>query len=215
MDHARRLAQYKQATLTEPGDPANWRGLCRAAEALHVWGEVTGALDRLIAMSDDRSALARLQAKKAHVLECDVVDLPKARHHYEKALQAEPTWIWPYLALAMLDLQERRWNRAIAHANHALEIGGGEAPERPWLLLVKAIASQRVSVSMGPQSTFFRQLRGPAPATARDPGEVAFVEAKARLPELAGATPDTFLADGAAAVRFVVERCPRPALDAM
>lgn len=212
MDHARRMAQYQEAILQEPGDPANWRGLCRSAEALHVWPEMLKALDRLIALADDRALAARLHAKKAHVLERELGDLVTARTHYEKALQGSAGWGWPYLALAMLDLRERRWNRAIAHANHALELVGPEAAERPWLLLVKAIAGQRVSVSLGPQSTFFRQLRAPQ-ATPADPSTTAFLDARARLPALAGYTAEQFLSDGAAAVAFVTDRCPRPALD--
>ncbi len=215
MDHARRMAQFRQAAQAEPSDPSNWRGLCRAAEALHLWAEVTAALDHLIALADDRAALARLHAKKAHVLDRHVEDFPSARGHYERAMQSEPNWVWPYLALAMLDLRERRWNRAIAHANHGLELAAHDAAERPWLILVKAIAGQRVSVSLGPQSTFFRQLRGPAPSATPDPGAAAFAEARGRLPELAGLSAEAFLSDGAAAVRFVTDRCPRPMLDAM
>ncbi len=213
MDHARRLAQYREAIAREPGDPANWRGFCRAAEALHLWTEVTPALDRLIALADERALASRLHAKKGDLLERRLNDLPAARTHYERSLQSEPTWSWPYLALAMLDLRERRWSRAIAHANHALELAHPDAAERPWLLLVKAIAGQRVSVSLGPQSTFFRALRSPQAPAAPDPSQKAFVEARQRLPELVGQTAESFLSDGAAATQFVVERCPRPMLD--
>jgi hypothetical protein len=213
VDHARRMAQYQEAIRQEPGDPANWRGLCRAAEALHVWPEVLTAIDRLVPLTDDRAVVARLHAKKADVLERGVADLGRARTHYEKAMQGAPGWVWPYLALATIDLRERRWNRAIAHANHGLELAPGDARERPWLQLVKAIAGQRVSVSLGPQSSFFRALRSPQAPAAPDPSTAAFLDARARLPELAGMSPEAFLTDGATAIAFVVERCPRPTLD--
>jgi tetratricopeptide (TPR) repeat protein len=210
-DAARRLAHYQDAVRQEPGDLTNWRGLCRAAEQLHVWGEVNRALDKLITLAEDRGQASRLHAKKGHLLD-STGDRVLARTHFERALQNAPTWTWPYLAIATLDLRERRWSRAIAHANHALETASPDAPERPWLLLVKAVASQRVSVSMGPQSTFFRGLRGPTPST-EDPARTAFLEAQSRLPALRGVTFEDWLADEAAAVSFLGEQAPRPVLD--
>ena len=65
---------------------------------------------------------------------------------------------------------------------------------------------------MGPQSTFFRGLRGSTTGELPDPGERAFRQAASQLPELAGVGYRSWLEDEVAAMRFVRERMPRPSL---
>lgn len=205
------MVSFRAAVEAEPADAAGWKGLVRAAVELRIWREVATCLERLQALTSDRKELAPILALRAQVLDLHLSDTANARPLYEKALMYQPDRVWLYLALGETDLRQRRWSRAAAHADHGLELCGPDTVERPWLLLVKAVASQRISVSMGPQSTFFRGLRGPS-TQAEDPGEKAWRLAAARLPELVGVSYRAWLEDEAAAVRFIHDRMPRPPL---
>ncbi len=205
------MVSFRAAVEAEPADAQAWRGMVRAAIELRIWREVAACLERLQGLTTERKDLSPLLALRGQVLDQHLGDLSNARPLYEKALMYQPDRVWLYLALAEADLRLRRWSRAAAHADHGLELCGPDTAERPWLLLAKAVASQRISVSMGPQSTFFRELRGPTPQH-EDPGEKAWRLASARLPELVGVSYRAWLQDEASAVAFIRDRMPRPPL---
>lgn len=211
-DPAGALDAFREALDAEPGDLDAWRGTVRAALALRLWAEVVRALDRVLSLASDKAELAAAHVLRGQVLDREQGDPAGAGAHYERSLVVLPDQVWPYLALAELDLRGRRWSRAIAHADHGLEFAPPDAAERPWLLLVKAIASERVSTSLGPQSVFFQRLRGGSGPDA--PGEAAYLQARARVPALAGLSYRAWLEDAPSAVRFVGEHMPRPALSA-
>jgi tetratricopeptide (TPR) repeat protein len=183
--------------------------MARAAVALRIWSEAAASLERVLALSTERADQVAAHLARGSILDRSLGDAEGARKHYEKALLVHPDQPWPYLGLAELDLRVRRWSRAIAHVDHGLELCKADTAERPWLLLVKAIARQRVSVSLGPQSTFFRGLQG----GQADDGERIFRLAQERIPALAGLSYREWLADTDAASRFVREGMPTPPLD--
>lgn len=206
------LVAFREAAEAEPSDVGAWRGMVRAALELRIWREAATCLAQVEALTSDRAELAILMTLRGQILDLHLTETAPARDLFEKALMYQPDRIWLYLALAEIDLRQRRWSRGIAHTDHGLELCSPDAAERPWLLLVKAVASQRISVSMGPQSTFFRELRGSTSGELPDPGERAFRQAARHLPELAGLGYRTWLEDEASAMRFIRERMPRPPL---
>ncbi|MCA9491870.1 MAG: tetratricopeptide repeat protein [Myxococcales bacterium] len=207
------LASFREAVELEPADAGAWRGMVRASLELRIWREAATCLAQLESLTSDRADLAVLMTLRGQILDLHLAETPQARDLYEKALMYQPDRLWLYLALAEIDLRQRRWSRGIAHTDHGLELCSPSAAERPWLLLVKAVASQRISVSMGPQSTFFRGLRGSTTGEVPDdPGERAYRQAARHLPELAGLGYRAWLEDETSAMRFIRERMPRPSL---
>jgi tetratricopeptide (TPR) repeat protein len=201
---------FRLALQADPNDVAAVKGYAQSARVLHLWRELVEALERLLAVALTRSDIVEAHLASARVLDEHLGDAKGARGHFERVLLVDPSLIYPYLALAELDLREGTWSRAIAHADHGLEFCPGSRPERPWFWACKGIALHRVSRSMGPVSTFFRGLRG-EPGD-EDPAEQALAKATTRLPVLEQRTPAEWLADVDAAVAVVGAHIPRPEL---
>jgi tetratricopeptide (TPR) repeat protein len=201
---------FRQALKADPSDVASVKGYAQGARVLHLWDELVEALERLLAVALTRADIVDAHLASARVLDEHLGDPRRARAHFERVMLVDPSQIYPYLALAELDLREGTWSRAIAHADHGLELCPTEREERPWFWACKGLALHRVSRSMGPVSTFFRGLRG-EPGD-HDPAEQALAKAAVRLEVLRQRTPAQWLADIDGAVGVVHRHIPRPPL---
>ncbi len=208
-DPAGALSHFRMALKADGNDVAALKGSCQAARALHLWDELQRALQRLLTASRDRSDLFAGHLARAHVLDVHLDRGFEARTHYERALMIDPSAVFPYLALAELDLRSGTWSRAIAHADHGLESCPPDGLERALLWVCKAVAMDRVSLSMGPVSVFFRGLGG-TPGDA-EPAIQALEQAALGLPALATRDLSAWVSDPDALMALVRQDLPRPA----
>jgi tetratricopeptide (TPR) repeat protein len=210
-DPATAMELFREAIEAEPNELQAHRGMVQAARVLRIWAEVVSALEKVTTLSTDRRDLVDGHLALARVHDDETGNTDATRRHLEAALMVDPDQWWPYLALAELDLRVRNWARAIAHADHGLEFCPHDATERPYLLVLKALAMQKVSVSVGPMSTFFRGLRN-EPAEI-DPSEQAMRQAGELLPVIAERPARDWLSkpdETAAWVRAKMPKAPLP-----
>lgn len=179
-----RVAQARdyllQAVDVDSTDLRAWKGIVQASRELKDLPAALTAFNNIIAHTDERRDVIDAYLSKARMLD-EIGNEDKARDHYERALQFDNTLPYAYLALAELSLRAGQWQTAIGHADHGLEQAAFDAPERAWMLVIRAIAHRKSSLSVGPVSSFFQMLGNDEEG---DPGEAAFKQAVTSNPDL-------------------------------
>lgn len=194
-----------EAVLDDDTNVRAWKGLTQAYRELNNLSAALNAFNSLIQHARQRRDVIDAYLSKARLLD-DTGNDSKAKEHYERVLQFDNTLAYPYLALAELSLRAGQWQTAIGHADHGLEQAVHDAVERPWMLVIRAIAQRKSSLSIGPVSSFFKMLGNPEDG---DPGQSALQQALGMNPELAKSLPKDPFQDPATTARKIREHMPK------
>jgi tetratricopeptide (TPR) repeat protein len=126
-DSERATALWERVLAIEPGDDAAAAALCARYRAENRWEEVSQLLARRLAAAQAPADQARLCAELGQVVLDTQGDSVRAIELLERAVRTEDRAdTWTHLARALAiggDLQ-----RALTTAEHAIKLGGGEAP---------------------------------------------------------------------------------------
>ncbi len=202
-ERARRL--LSESIEADAGNLRARKGLVQAARDLNDFSGAMSAFNDVIYHTDRRRDVVDAYLSKARLLD-EAGNPNKAKEHYERALQFDNSLAHPYLALAELSLRTGQWQTAIGHADHGLEQAAHDARERPWMVLIRAIAQHKSSLSIGPVSSFFKMLGN---AEDGPPGESALQQALRMAPELARLLPDDPFQDPARTAEIIRNNMPK------
>lgn len=116
----RALEHFKQNAALSAGDPESTLGLIKAQFGKKDWNALKKVLPPAIAQypRDGRFLywFGRVQEEE--------VEFDKARAQYEKAIQADPNFLQPYIRLAELDFRSNDLPSARKRLDEALGVGG-------------------------------------------------------------------------------------------
>ncbi len=200
LDEAR--VELQAVVKATPSDARAWKGLAEVHRRQEAWTAALEALEHVA-----QSTRGTAEAVTAWVIMAELfdreLDSPNgAQRAWEKVLQLDDSIGLAWLALAELCLRRKKWQSAVAQADHGLQFGRLDAKLRGWLLLCRAIGLRRSSQSVGPTSTFFNQLGQGAT------GETALQQAFREWPGLRQHVGERPLEDTAATVERVRELRP-------